>query len=401
VTNYLFVVQRYGPEVPGGAEAFARLTAEHLVDAGHHVTVVTSCAVDYQTWADHYPAGESELGGVRIVRLPVVRPRDLDRFGQLSARTLGTTPSAVTQEAWMLEQGPNLDGLAATLRREAADHDVAVAVTYLYPTTLGAIDTLAGVLPIIIHPTAHDELPLRLPLIRKVFDLADGIGYLTPEEQALVQRRFRPTAHESVIGIGFDQPTVTFDPSSFRSAYDIGDDPYLLYLGRIDPNKGAQEALDFHRGLRGQHRHPPKLVMAGADAMGIEPRRGVVLTGFLPDEQRWNALAGALALWQPSRQESFSMVLPEAWLAGRPGIVQAGCDVLAGFAQRSGGAIPYRDYAEFEAATTLLSDDPQLATRLAASGLDHVKTELTWGAVLERYAELTSAVLSSRAGSGR
>ena len=402
MTNYLFVVQRYGSRVPGGAEAFARLTAEQLVTRGHHVSVVTSCALDYRTWADHYPPGESEIAGVRVIRLPVRRERDPERFAALSARVLGSTwASANAQQAWMTEQGPVLEGLARTLRTEAPAHDVAAVVTYLYATTFEAVHQLAGRIPIVLHPTAHDERPLRLPMIRQVFDLVDGIGYLTPEEARLAQWRFRPDATQSVVGIGFDPPPNTVDGARFRAAHDLGSDRYLLYLGRIDPNKGADEALAFYRRLRRKNRHAPKLVMAGADAMGVEPSTDVVLTGFLSDEQRWNAMQGAMALWQPSRQESFSMVLPEAWLVGTPGVVQGACDVLAGFAARSGGAIPYHDYAEFRAAVELLGESPELAERLAANGRDHVMTELTWDAVMERYAHLTAAVLSRRSAAGR
>ena len=53
------VVHRYGLEVGGGAETLARLIAELLND-DVELTVVTTCALDYVTWADHYPPGEDE-----------------------------------------------------------------------------------------------------------------------------------------------------------------------------------------------------------------------------------------------------------------------------------------------------------------------------------------------------
>ena len=50
------VVQRYGAEINGGAELHARYVAEHL--ARHvEVEVLTTCARDYISWANEYPAG--------------------------------------------------------------------------------------------------------------------------------------------------------------------------------------------------------------------------------------------------------------------------------------------------------------------------------------------------------
>jgi len=73
----LFVVQRYGREVAGGAELHCRQFATKLAARDHDVDVLTSCAVDYVHWANEYPPGLAELDGVQVNRLPVAAPRDL------------------------------------------------------------------------------------------------------------------------------------------------------------------------------------------------------------------------------------------------------------------------------------------------------------------------------------
>src|SRR5207248_11044027 len=102
-----FVVQRCGIEVNGGAELHCRLVAERLGRA-HDVEVLTTCAVDYMTWANHYPPGEQKIGELRIRRFPVERTRDVDAFNRLSAAIhprIATAPID-EQERWMREQGP-------------------------------------------------------------------------------------------------------------------------------------------------------------------------------------------------------------------------------------------------------------------------------------------------------
>ena len=72
----LYSVHRYGTEVVGGAETACRLFAEQLVNRGHEVDVLTSCALSYVDWADAFEPGKSTLNGVRVHRLPVVQSRD-------------------------------------------------------------------------------------------------------------------------------------------------------------------------------------------------------------------------------------------------------------------------------------------------------------------------------------
>ena len=55
-----FVVQRYGDGVTGGSEMMCRTIAERV--APHHTLVVlTSCAVDYSSWENHFPAGVEQF----------------------------------------------------------------------------------------------------------------------------------------------------------------------------------------------------------------------------------------------------------------------------------------------------------------------------------------------------
>jgi glycosyltransferase involved in cell wall biosynthesis len=135
--------------------------------------------------------------------------------------------------------------------------------------------------------------------------------------------------------------------------------------------------------------------------MAVPDDEGIVVTGFVDDAVRWDALAGCAALLQPSYQESFSMVLAEAWTAAVPGLVQGRCDVLAGLARRSRGALVYTNGREFTAAVDVLLDSETLRRELGAHGRQHVLDNFTWDQVMDRYDSLTEAAIASFSASER
>ena len=84
-----FVVPRYGTAIVGGAETAARLFAEHLVSGqGWSVDVLTTCAADFTTWDEVYPAGTETINGVHVERVASEAGRD-PSFHPFSAGTLG------------------------------------------------------------------------------------------------------------------------------------------------------------------------------------------------------------------------------------------------------------------------------------------------------------------------
>ena len=98
-------------------------------------------------------------------------------------------------------------------------------------------------------------------------------------------------------------------------------------------------------------------------SLGVQkpPAGRVIDLGFVSDEERNNAFAAATAYIQPSRMESFSRTIMEAWLAGTPVIGLAESDVVAWHCGRSGGGLMFSDAAE-------LASQPPLRRLQAGSG---------------------------------
>ena len=188
----LFVVQRYGREVAGGAESHCRQFASRLAARGHRVDVLTTCALNYVDWANHYPPGSEDLDGVTVHRLAVPCVRDDRFFNPLNARATwadGRVPLHLEHQ-WMRAQGPYVPQLVPWLLSRAPDYDVVVFFTFLYYTTWAGLPVAAALAPTVLHPTAHDEPSLHLNIFRILFRHPASFACSTEEEVTLLDRRF-------------------------------------------------------------------------------------------------------------------------------------------------------------------------------------------------------------------
>ena len=380
----LYIVQRYGDDIVGGSEAACRQFAEALVRSGHEVEVLTSCARSYVKWEDSYEPGVFEINGVTVHRLQVLEQSKPERFGPTDHWLMSdrTSPLLFEHQRWARLMGPDLVGLRTWLIDNAHRFDAAIFMTYLYTNATCGIPALAGRLPIVFQPTAHDEPPIKIPLFESTFRLVDSYLFFTPEERDVVRDRVRIEPEGRVVGIGIEMNPPTGNPTDFRDRFGIGDDPYLVYVGRLDPMKGVKQLCDFFVQLKKNYKSDLKLVLAGDPLIELPEHKDIIITGFLDEEMKQAAIAGSIALVQSSYFESFSIVLCEAWVQRRPALVQGASTVLRGQAMRSTGAIPYEGYAEFEQAVTMLMDNPSLADEMGLNGRAYVEKTYAWDSVL-------------------
>jgi glycosyltransferase involved in cell wall biosynthesis len=383
-----FVVQRFGANVTGGSEALARAVAQRLADT-HRVTVFTTCARDYVTWRNELPEGLREEGGLAVRRFPVEEERDLEAFNAF-AETLYDRPHDHEDEIeWLRRQGPNVPQLVRALDEEASRYAAVVFFTYLYYPTYWGLK--AAPERSILVPTAHDEPPLRFGLYREVFALPRALAFLTPAEERLVRGRFDLGDRPALVGgMGVDVPPPP-DVEAFRARHGL-DRPWLLYAGRIDAGKGCAEMLSFYERYREAAEEPPDLVLIGRLALPELRQPGVRYLGYLPEEEKAAAMAGARAVLCPSPFESLSIVLLEALALGVPGLVNARSEVLKDHCLRSNAGLFYENADEFVEALGLLVAQEQLRDALGANGRRYVAEEYRWDVVLERWRRLLATV---------
>lgn len=379
-TRLAIVVQRYGAEVNGGAEVHARRIAGLLRD-DLDVTVLTTCARDYATWADHYPPGVSELDGVRLIRFPVAAPRDPGAFGRASSRAFSAPANLERGRAWMRAQGPNAPGLLAHLRENGRHYDAVAFVTYLYASTFDGLPLVAP--RSLLVPTVHDEPPLRLGIFDELFGRARLILFNTPEERELARRRFGvEDARARIVGLGVDRPS---PPRAGQPPLPWGDAPYALCIGRRDPAKGTDALVAHHAAYRAARPDGLHLVLLGGGDMALPGEGWLHAPGFVSEEVKAAALARASVVVIPSPYESLSLAQLEAWSYGRPTLANAASPVLVGQSRRTGGGVWYRDESEYVVMLDFLAGNPVVAEAIGRQGRAAARDAHGWDRVREDW----------------
>jgi glycosyltransferase involved in cell wall biosynthesis len=376
-------IHRYGAEVAGGSEAHCRGLALELRKR-HDVEILTTTARDYLSWRNEYEPGEAVEDGIRVRRYPISKGRDLKRFAEISDLVFNGVHDREDEEQWIVENGPRCPELVEAVR-DRSDVDYFLCYSYRYFT--GINSALAAGPRAILVPTAEDDPAISLAIFADLFRSVHGFLYLTPEEQRLIERaapgRLSPSR---VIGSGLNVHRSGADPRRAMNA----PDSYVLYAGRIDRNKGVDVLFRYYLWLADEWPDCPPLVLVGHPVLDIPEHPKIRHMGYVSDAEKSSLIEGADVVIMPSRYESLSMIVLEAWALSRPVLANAACAVLEGQCRRSNGGLFYRDYAEFRLMLRSLMKDTQLRDDLGAQGAAYVTANYSW----EKAAQETEDLLS-------
>ncbi len=387
-----FVVQRYGPEVVGGAELHCRWVAEQLCGR-HQVVVLTTTATDYLTWRNVLPAGESRVNGVTVRRFPVARERRVESFDPVANQVCFFEHTDEEERRWLVEHGPVAPELLDHLRAHERDFDALVFFSYRYWTSYFGIDVAPH--KSLLVPTAEHDRVLYLRIFREFFRKPAAIVFNSPEEKELIERVTGCSdLPGDVVGTGIERPAlIPVDEVAPRLDL-LGD--YFVYVGRIEPEKGCAVMIDHFLRWQRETRSRATLALFGRSTMSFSENAHVRLMGVVPDGEKLAAIGRSRALVMPSRHESLSMVVLEAWMMGRPVLVNGDCEVLRGQVLRANGGLYYRRYEEFAAAMDVLMGEPQLAEQLGRQGRRYFEENYSWPRVLEKYERLLARAAAGR-----
>jgi glycosyltransferase involved in cell wall biosynthesis len=159
--------------------------------------------------------------------------------------------------------------------------------------------------------------------------------------------------------------------------------PYVLYLGAIEPRKNVDTLLDAWSSFR--LRGDFDLVIAGASGWAGEKTlarlaarpAGVRYFGYVAEDELPGLIAGASAFIYPSLYEGFGFPVAQAMAAGVP-VITSNTSCLPEVAGEGALFVDPRSAAEIQAAMEKLLTSPALQQELRTAGLARAKREYRW-----------------------
>ena len=157
---------------------------------------------------------------------------------------------------------------------------------------------------------------------------------------------------------------------------------FLLFVGRLVPEKGVFDLLEAYSRLAIAMRSEVGLVFAGDGPSKAELKRRaqcvpgqISFPGFLHREDLAGLYALAEALILPTHSDTWGLVVNEAMACGQPVIATnvAGCSSDLVEDGWNGYVVPPRDPQALSATIDLLLQDPQLRQKMSARSLERIQ----------------------------
>lgn len=390
------IIPWFGKELKGGAEQQAWQVASRLAQRGHSVEILTTCCRAFQDdWAqNHYRARACHTEGLLVRRFAVDR-RNRSEFDRVNGTMLQIPPEALTPEVSPVSaadaevfarQNINSKALLSHLQYCADAYHAFVFLPYLYGPILYGVPLVAN--KAYLQPCLHDEVYAYLPQVRQIMGMARRLLFNSEGEAELARRLYgqEMTQKGIIVGEGIELPSEL--PAGNVKDHGLYGERFLLCLGRRCPEKNTDLLV---RAYASFHREKPatdlKLVLAGPGSTSYQGAvDGVLDLGLVEEGEKQWLLANCLALCQPSRNESYSRAMMEAWFAGRPVIAHRRCLATALAVEKADGGWLADSVEEWSNRLGELDGmtEEELARR-GAEGHRYAQNHASWDKTMERY----------------
>lgn len=305
-----------------------------------------------------------------------------------------------------------------TLRRIVGTYDL-VHIHWLFDfsSIAAARAAIAAGVPFLIQPHGSldphlgrkNRLAKRLYLAtigRPLLSRAAAVVFTSEQERRLAS--YGPSRPEWIVPVGLDMDQYATLPErgAFRAAFPSVAGGFLLFLGRLSPQKGLDLLLPaFHRVLK--IRPELSLVLMGPDYRGYEAEvrrmardlgieQRILITGLLPHQLKLAAFVDAELFVLPSYAENFGVVVPEALACGLPVVISDQVGIHQELAAEGAATVVRCDVDSVSAGIESALSDRALRERMATLGPAMVRTHYTWDAIMPMVIKRYSDVIAAR-----
>jgi len=317
---------------------------------------------------------------------------------------------------WLRHVGPWSSGLLEHIKRQHRSYDALVFFGLWHPLTVNGLEAAPERSLLFPHLQLRPEL--RFELWADVLSTPRAIGYFSSSERKLVHSYVGVVPQfEEVIGIGVDPPPQQAyprhqqDPADVISADDSANgedvleesylegrgvpfrrrhrlyDNFALYGGRVEPDNGCEEMLEYFDSFASTRSEEMGLVLMGVKMMTIPEAPYLRLAGVLPDRERMTAYEAAAVTIAPTSEDLLSQSLLESLAVGTPVLANASNAASVEHCRRANAGLYYSNRGEFVGALTELRAR-SLRERLGENGRRYIRHHHQWDAVIGRFERL-------------
>ena len=266
--------------------------------------------------------------------------------------------------------------------------------------------------PYVVCPAGALPIFGRSRIVKKIYNWLIGIKIIRNAD-AWIAITEEEKDQFKLYGIGEDKVTVIPNGINlgdfpeggteiFRKKLGINENPFILFLGRLNMIKGPDLLLEaFCRGQSDWHEW--HLVIAGPDGGLLESLKKVVddnaldervhFIGYIGGDEKSAAYHAADLLVIPSRQEAMSIVVLEAGISGTPVVLTDQCGFEQVEAVGGGKVCPATVDGVYTSLQNMVCGDESLVA-LGKTLKNYISMNYTWHIVIQKYIELYSNLLA-------
>ena len=394
--KFAFIVPRFGESIAGGAETLVAKLALNLAKRGDDITILTTCAKDNRTWNNDFPEADATEYGLKVKRF-LVDDRNLDTWIPLQIKVSEGMILPIEEQLNWMQESVNSLAMYEYIYNNQNNFDYFFFAPYLFGTTFWG--SLICPEKTILIPCLHNEYYAYTEVLQSMFRQVKGFLFNAEPEKELAESLYGNLLGGEV-GMGFVEPEINqinqLKPY-FKDNFD-----YILYVGRKETGKNLhiliENFIKFKDSISGFDNL--KLVIAGGGSFSdvgsnnLLNRNDLIDLSQVSEEEKLRLIKYSKVLCQPSTNESFSIVIMEAWQLEVPVLVHSDCAVTKRHCIDSGGGLYFKDSADFNLVIQEILNNPKLAQKLGSSGKHYVKTKYSWDAVIKRFDEVMEEVKS-------